>query len=205
MAIAPPRGFAGVSATGPRSERAALRRRVLGGTVRVLGVTGALVAVYVTAPLDRHPSGAGAVRLCLSLLLLGGVLGLQVRSVSRSPFPTLRGVEVVAVSVPMLVLSFAAVYFATGSADPGAFSEDLSRLDAAYFSVTVLATVGFGDITPVTEAARSMLIAQMLLDLVLGGFIAKVLVGAVHRRREALADARGGSVPPPASAAPPAG
>ena len=205
MAIAPPRGLAAVSATGTRSERAVLRRRVVAGTVRVLGVTGLLVALYVTAPLDRPPSGVTGVRLCLSLFGLVGVLALQLRSVSRSPHPTLRGVEVVAVSVPLLVLTFASAYFATASDGSGAFTEDLSRLDAAYFSVTVLATVGFGDIAPLTEVARSLVIAQMLLDLVLGGFIAKVLVGAVQRRREALAEQGAASGPPPAGAAPGAG
>ena len=31
------------------------------------------------------------------------------------------------------------------------FSETFGRTDALYFTVTVLATVGFGDITPVTS------------------------------------------------------
>jgi len=46
--------------------------------------------------------------------------------------------------------------------------------------------VGFGDIVPATETARLLVTMQMLTDLVLGGFIAKVLVGAVRRRRDAL-------------------
>ena len=50
----------------------------------------------------------------------------------------------------------------------------------------VFATVGFGDIAPVSEPARLLVTAQMLADLVLIGTIVKVLVGAAQRRREAL-------------------
>jgi hypothetical protein len=63
---------------------------------------------------------------------------------------------------------------------------DLSRVDAAYFSVTVLTTVGFGDIVATSQTSRLLVTTQMLADLVLVGFIAKVLVGAVQRRRDAL-------------------
>ena len=69
---------------------------------------------------------------------------------------------------------------------PGSFTEALSRLDAAYLAVTVLSTVGFGDITPVTESARSLVMAQMLVDLAFVGLVAKVLVGAVRRRRDEM-------------------
>ena len=55
-----------------------------------------------------------------------------------------------------------------------------------YFTVTVFATVGFGDITAVTETARGVVIVQMLLGLVLVGVIARVIFGAVQegRRRQ---------------------
>jgi hypothetical protein len=46
--------------------------------------------------------------------------------------------------------------------------------------VTVLSTVGFGDITPVTQAARALVMIQMIGDLFLVGIVAKVIVGAVQ-------------------------
>jgi voltage-gated potassium channel len=114
------------------------------------------------------------------------VVGWQLRSVSRSPYPTLRGVEAVAVSVPLLVLTFAAAYLGAGFADPAGFTERLSRIDAVYFAVTVFTTVGFGDIAPRSETARLLVTLQMVVDLVMVGLIAKVLVGAVRQRRNAL-------------------
>jgi hypothetical protein len=84
------------------------------------------------------------------------------------------------------VLTFAATYVVVDHNSPGSFTEPLSRLDAAYFAVTVLATVGFGDITPLTEVTRSLVMAQMLVDLAFVGLVAKVLVGAVRRRRDEM-------------------
>ena len=167
-------------------DRRRVRRRVMRSISRTVVVTGAMVAFYVTAPLDQHPAGAIAVRLLVELIALVLVLVWQIRSVGRSPHPVLRGVEALVVSVPLLVLTFAATYIVVDHNSPGSFTEALSRLDAAYFAVTVLATVGFGDIAPVTEVARSLVMSQMLVDLAFVGLVAKVLVGAVRRRRDEM-------------------
>jgi voltage-gated potassium channel len=167
-------------------DRRRTRRRVMRSIARTVVVTGAMVAFYVTAPLDQRPAGAVAVRLLLELIALVLVLVWQIRSVGRSPHPVLRGVEALVVSVPLLVLTFAATYIVVDHNSPGSFTEALSRLDAAYFAVTVLATVGFGDIAPVTEVARSLVMSQMLVDLAFVGLVAKVLVGAVRRRRDEM-------------------
>jgi voltage-gated potassium channel len=169
----------------PDARRRA-RRRAMRSVARTAVVTGTMVVVYVTAPLGQRPVGRIAAQLLLELAALVLVLVWQIRSVGRSPHPVLRGVEALVVTVPLLVLTFAATYVVVDHNSPGSFSEALSRLDAAYFSVTVLATVGFGDITPLTEAARSLVMSQMLVDLAFVGLVAKVLVGAVRRRRDEM-------------------
>jgi hypothetical protein len=77
-----------------------------------------------------------------------------------------------------------------GRSDPQQFSEPLTRLDAAYFTVTVFATVGFGDITAVSETARAVVTVQMLGGLVLVGLIARVVVGAVQEARTRRSEGR---------------
>jgi voltage-gated potassium channel len=64
----------------------------------------------------------------------------------------------------------------------------LTKTDALYFTVTVFATVGFGDIVPRTELARIVTMSQMLADLVVIGLIVRVMISAVkegHQRRAA--------------------
>ncbi len=46
--------------------------------------------------------------------------------------------------------------------------------------MTVFATVGFGDIVPVSQTARVLTTCQMVADPVLVGLIANVMVGAVR-------------------------
>ena len=163
------------------------RRRVLGSVVRVLGVTAVMFAAYAMAPLGQRVEGTIAAQFVVWMLVLLVVLGLQIRSVVRSPYPRLRAVEAVAVSISLFLLLFAATYFVAGQAEPANFSEGLTRIDAFYFTVTVFATVGFGDITAQTEAARVLVTVQMVTDLILIGLIAKILVGVVQQRRQALA------------------
>jgi len=74
-------------------------------------------------------------------------------------------------------------------ASAASFTQPLTRTDALYFTVTVFSTVGFGDITAKSEAARVVLIVQMLADLAVLGAGVRVLLGAVQRGRERGSDA----------------
>jgi voltage-gated potassium channel len=54
--------------------------------------------------------------------------------------------------------------------DPGkSTAETLTRTDSVYFTVTIFATVGFGDISASSEAARVLVTFQMILDLIVLG------------------------------------
>ncbi|HTT88103.1 MAG TPA: potassium channel family protein, partial [Acidimicrobiales bacterium] len=58
------------------------------------------------------------------------------------------------------------------------FSQALDHTRALYFTITVFSTVGFGDITPTTDSARILVSIQMLLDLVIIGAVARILINA---------------------------
>ena len=109
---------------------------------------------------------------------------LQVRSVVTSPFPGLWAVEALATSLPLFLLLFASTYLVTATEAAGSFSQPLTHTDALYFTVTVFATVGFGDITAKTEAARLVVTGQMILDLIIIGIGARIILGAVRQSRQ---------------------
>ncbi|MFI7600838.1 ion channel [Actinoplanes sp. NPDC049681] len=151
--------------------------------VRAAGSIVVLIGIYYLVPLDRSSASAAVAILVAGLAVLVGLIGLQVRAIIASPFPVLRAVAALATSVPLFLLLFSGTYTVMSRLSPGDFSEPLTRTDALYFTVTVFATVGFGDITAKTEAARLVVTGQMIADLVVLGLGVKVIVGAVGRGR----------------------
>ena len=83
---------------------------------------------------------------------------------------------------------FSRVYLETSLYDSATFSEPLDPISSLYFTVSVFATVGFGDVVPESGGARLVVTLQMLLNLVIVGGGIKLLASAarrgVSRRRE---------------------
>ncbi len=128
-------------------ERRRRFRRVVATLLRALGSTVALVAIYYLLPLDNTSIGFVVGMLAIGLLALVVLITFQVRSIIKATYPALRAVGALATSVPQFLLLFAATYFVMDGISVRSFSEPLTRTDALYFTVTVFATVGFGDIT----------------------------------------------------------
>ncbi|MGM1061416.1 ion channel [Saccharothrix sp. Mg75] len=131
------------------------------------------------------------------------VIAWQVRGIGRSDHPVRRGVQALVLVAGLFVLVFAGCYHLLSAADRAAFTEPLDRVDAVYFAVTVFATVGFGDIAPVTTTARVVVTAQMCGDVLLVGGVARLVVHAVRtRRRQVEGDGAGGRGGPDGRAGP---
>ncbi|WP_165969049.1 potassium channel family protein [Actinomadura sp. KC06] len=173
-----------------RSRRAS-RRLTLTLLLRTALTTACLLSVYFAAPLNRSFTATTAVALFVALAALGLLITWQARAIVRSPSPRLRTVEALATLIPLFLLLFAACYCLMGNEPGRGFSEPLTHVDALYFTMTVFSSVGFGDIVPLSQAARTLTILQMIGDLVILGFVAKVLLEAMRRgveRRTRSAD-----------------
>ena len=163
--------------------------------LRAAGSAVVLVAIYYLLPLDHSARWAAIAMLVTGLAGLSALVAFQVRSIIASPFPGLRALEALAISVPFFLVLFASTYVVLVAISPGSFTQPMTRTNALYFTVTVFATVGFGDITATTQAARLVVTAQMILDLIIIGIGARVILGAVTRGRDRRAD-RTGVAPP---------
>jgi len=157
------------------------RRRVALSLGRSAATVVVLVIVYYALPL-RGPAETGALVLFLGgLVVLGALIVWQLRAIVRARHPVLRAVEAFASAIPLFLLLFAAVYVRLENARPGAFSETLTHTDGLYFTMTVFATVGFGDIAPVSEAARVLVTIQMVGNLLVLGLLVRSVLEAVRR------------------------
>ncbi|MFE7750404.1 potassium channel family protein [Streptomyces sp. NPDC057428] len=161
-------------------------RTALPTVARAIVVSAGLVVAYYTLPMDTRFDGGTVTGLVVGLIGVTALFLWQVRAIARSPRPELRAVESLAAVVPLFVLLFATSYFLLERATPGSFTEPLTRTDALYLALTVVSTVGFGDVTAHTETARVMVIIQMVGGILLVGVAARVVVKAVEagRRRQ---------------------
>lgn len=184
MTATPPGGF-----WDKRSRRVFARGLARSG-VAAVGV----VLAYFLLPLDRLAKISLWILLPFALVGFAFVIALEVRGILRAEYPMIRAVEALARDVPLFLALFAATYYTMGEAHPAWFSEQLSRLDALYFSMTVFATVGFGDITGVAPEARAAVTMQMAADLVVIGFGLRIITSAVRERR--LREGRSSTFPP---------
>lgn len=115
----------------------------------------------------------------------------QVRMVAHAKFPTLRAVEALILVAGMFLALFSMIYVMVSLSDPASFTEVLDPFTGYYFSLTVLATVGFGDITPTTSLARSITMVQMSLDLAFIAVVIRIFTSSARRALQARGEPSG--------------
>ncbi|BFV58490.1 potassium channel family protein [Kitasatospora sp. CMC57] len=136
------------------------------GLPLLVGGPVALLMLYFTAPIDRfgpeHPVfgwiSFGVALAVLAVLLLREIrrelLGLPGR-------PTLM----IVLLICLTLVVFASTYYALARS-PGQFNGLRTRIDALYFTVITMSTVGYGDIAPAGQEARLVVMLQILYTLV---------------------------------------
>ena len=139
-----------------------------------------LFGVYAVLPVENVTHAAPGARLVVGIAVVVAALLWQLRRIRVAAHPVLRAVEAVAFAVPLFIVVFSVVYPSLSTATPASFSERLDRTSAVYYTVSVLSTVGFGDISAKTDAARNTLTLRMLLDLALLAGIVRVLFGTAQ-------------------------
>lgn len=172
---------------------------VIGTTVRL--TLGFMVITFMLTLVPDAPDGRMVAPI--SVGVLGAIIYVfisrrELKRITHSKFPTLVAVESLVLLAALFLAIFAMIYVALSLGDVSAFTEPLDAFNSFYFALTVLATVGFGDITPVTVPARAVTMVQMALDLVFVAVLIRVVTSAA---RKGLARRTGGqpSEQPPTS------
>ncbi|NMO93754.1 potassium channel family protein [Actinomycetospora sp. TBRC 11914] len=159
--------------------------KVAASVVRSVLSVAVLLTLYSVLPLAAAPIAVAVALLVVGLLALAAIVVWQFLAISGAQHPGLRAAEALAIAVTLFIVLFAATYLRWSEGTPGAFSEHLSRVDALYFTVTVFATVGFGDITALSPGARIVVTLQMVGDLLLLGLVVNAMLTTARRARAA--------------------
>ncbi|MGW4382718.1 potassium channel family protein [Kitasatospora sp. NPDC004531] len=140
-------------------ELARIYLALLGGPVLLL-------TAYFAVPLDwfgpRHPVLSWVAFGVLLTLVGAGLLGEARRQVLGLPG---RPVPVILLLLCAALVVFAGAYLAM-SKQPGELEGLNTKVDALYFTVITMATVGYGDIHPSGQLARIVVMLQLLYTVV---------------------------------------
>jgi len=145
----------------------------------LLSLAGSLLAVL---PQLIGPQRIARSVVALSLVpLCAGLAAGMLRFVFRERRLTIDGIFATVAAYLVIALLFAQVYLLMLTWNPGSFvlpvpatdrPPHLLQTDMTYFSLVTLATVGYGDILPRSDAARMM----AMIEAVVGQFYVAVIV-----------------------------
>lgn len=157
-------------------------RSARAGFVRAVGTVVVALTAYFTIPFrgDHWPV---AVAIALGAVAASVPITLgRVARIREAEHPVAEAFEAVSILASLILVAFATTYYAIATNTdqiPGIHT----KIDSFYFTVTTIATVGFGDIVPTGQAARLIVAVQILLNisLIAGSF--RLVSNAAHDRR----------------------
>jgi hypothetical protein len=169
--------------TEARQRLSVLRTQIVRFLFRTTSMVVLLTCAYYVWP-SRSPAsdGSSALRLAAAVLavaLVAVVIRAQLHALHQDPRP-LRAVEALLTAFYFLVVVFAGVHYGIALRTEQ-YAGLETKTDGLYFTVTIVSTVGFGDIHAVGTAARALVTAQMLFGLIYIGTVIRVLSGIGSR------------------------
>jgi voltage-gated potassium channel len=95
----------------------------------------------------------------------------------------------------IVACAFSLVYYAIAVYDPDQMVGVRTRLDALYFTMSTMSTVGYGDVHAVSQLARGVVVVHLTFNLVFLGVLARLLQRRLGDRVEERRQASAGSSP----------
>ncbi|WP_195210606.1 potassium channel family protein [Actinomarinicola tropica] len=140
-----------------------------------------LVVAYALLPLTGRDRSWGVALGSLLLVATVPYVAVEVRSVLRGTAPFQDAVAAVVVVSTMAVVGPAATYYGLAAAG-GHFEGLATKVDALYFTMSIVSTVGFGDIRPVGQGARLVTTLHIVVTIVVVGGAVRLLTWAARHR-----------------------
>ncbi|WP_109686950.1 potassium channel family protein [Branchiibius hedensis] len=150
--------------------------------LRVCLVVLLAAALFVIVPVRGDGFATDWQWLLIFVAAMSQLIAMAVWVIRHARYAVVRSMEALLVIIAVFLVFFARLYLSGSEADPSAFSVRLDHVSAVYFTVATFTTVGYGDITPRTDAMRLAVTIQMLLNLILLSGVARLIFTAARRR-----------------------
>jgi hypothetical protein len=112
-----------------------------------------------------HSDGVTVVTMVVAVLGMAGLVLLEVRN--QIDHGEDRRVDRLVVAVVAVVVGFSLIFYLLERTDPGQVAGLHTRLDALYFTMSTLSTIGYGDVHAAGQLARGMVVLQIVFNLVI--------------------------------------
>jgi voltage-gated potassium channel len=165
-----------------RTTRKRFRKAAFRSVLRAASVAILVFGAYYLAPVKAGSDVGATIRIICVGVATGLVIAWEIRAVAGSEFPRLRALDALVSSVSVMVIAFAITYLNMSHRHPDSFNELLGRTSSLYFTVTTLATVGYGDIYAKTDEARIAVMIQMVFNVAVIGTTVKAILGTARQR-----------------------
>lgn len=83
----------------------------------------------------------------------------------------------------IVVISFASFFYAISVLYPSSFSSKLTILDSIYFSIITATTVGYGDISPISNLAKLFVMFEILFGMLYILFVVSMFLSVFIKRQ----------------------
>ena len=158
--------------------------------VRLAVAVTLLCIVYFTVPLTREIGRGEVAQIAGSLLALGLLGFLVVWEVRQQLVDQNRNIDRLALAMAVAVLGFAIGFYLMAKSDPGQIVGLDTRLDSLYFTMTTLLTIGYGDIHAAGQAARALVLVQMVFNLAILATASATLTHQIRTRATSAAESK---------------
>jgi len=141
------------------------------------------LVVYFVLPLDRE--FGELIAAVLVIVAASSLIPLSIRQAQMvlvSTDPLFDAMRCIVSALMFLVIAFSSAYFVLAANYDDQIQGLHTKLDALYFTITILATVGFGDITATGQTARGIVSGQMVVNFAVLAVALRVITWALKER-----------------------
>jgi voltage-gated potassium channel len=161
--------------------------------VRLASAIVLVIVAYALVP-TQNPFHTGSLaRLAMVLLLLLGSAWVMIRQLRLTAMDGDRNIEGLVLAVVIMTVIFALSFYLLELRHPGQVDGLDTKVDALYFTASTMLTIGYGDVHAEGQAARVLVLVQMVFDVVFVATAATMLTSRLRRAASARVAARGGT------------
>ena len=158
--------------------------------VRLSAILVAVLVLYFTVPVSFDVKADDIVQLVMSLIALALLAVLVLVEVRHQLLDADRRIDGLVIALMVAVLGFALGFYLLAERQPDQIAGLETRVDALYFTMSTLLTIGYGDVHATGQTARILVLIQMLFNVVILATAASTISTRIRTRAEKRAEER---------------